>query len=51
MRDSIPRDMRSSYSQQCYPLYYLLQALGNPRVDLLSLDIEESPAVQIRVQD
>ena len=51
MRDSIPRDMRSSYSQQCYPLYYLLQALGNPRVDLLSLDIEESPAVQIRIQD
>ena len=42
MRDSIPRDMRSTYTQQCYPLYSLLQALGNPRVDLLSLDIEES---------
>ena len=42
MRDSIPGDMRSSYTQQCYPLYSLLQALGNHRVDLLSLDIEES---------
>ena len=42
MRDSIPRDMRSTYTQHCYPLYSLLQALGNPRVDLLSLDIEES---------
>ena len=42
MRDSIPRDMMSTYTQQCYPLYSLLQALGNPRVDLLSLDIEES---------
>ena len=31
MRDSIPGDMRSSYTQQCYPLYSLLQALGNPR--------------------
>ena len=54
MRDSIPRDMRSTYTQHCYPLYSLLQALGNPRqrgdlslvgisyvfLDLLSLDIE-----------
>ena len=32
--------MRSSYTQQCYPLHSLLQALDNPRVDLLSLDIE-----------
>ena len=31
MMDSIPGDMRSSYTQQCYPLYSLLQALGNPR--------------------
>ena len=40
MRESIPKDMRSSYRLQCYPLYSLLEALGNPRVDFLSLDIE-----------
>ena len=27
---------------QCYPLYSLLMALGNPTVNLLSLDIEGS---------
>ena len=40
MRDSIPEDMRSKYKLQCYPLYHLLLALDNPRVDFLSLDIE-----------
>jgi hypothetical protein len=25
---------------QCFPLYSILAALGNPTVDLLSLDIE-----------
>ena len=27
---------------QCYPLYSLLMAMGNPTVNLLSLDIEGS---------
>ena len=25
---------------QCYPLYSLILAMGNPRVDFLSIDIE-----------
>lgn len=40
MRDSIPEDMRSKYKLKCYPLYQLLLALDNPKVDFLSLDIE-----------
>jgi len=40
MRDSIPKNMRSKYSVQCFPLYSLLLAAGLQRVDLLSLDIE-----------
>jgi len=40
MRDTMPENMRSRYQLKCYPLYSLLLALGNPRVDFLSLDIE-----------
>jgi len=40
MRDSIPSAMRSKYPVQCYPLYSLILAMGNPRVDFLSIDIE-----------
>jgi len=37
-RESITN--RSYYKLKCYPLYSLLLALGNPKVDFLSLDIE-----------
>ena len=40
MRDSVPGNKRSHYQLRCYPLYSLLLAVGNPRVDFLSLDIE-----------
>ena len=48
MRDSIPGDMRSRYQLQCYPLYDLLLALHNPRVDFLSLDIEGAELAVLR---
>ena len=40
MRDSIPEHMRKKYPVQCFPLFSLILAVGNPRVDFLSLDIE-----------
>ena len=40
MRDSIPSDMRSKYPVQCFPLYSLILAMGRPKIDFLSLDIE-----------
>ncbi len=33
-------DYRRTIRLQCFPLYTILQALGNPTVDLFSLDIE-----------
>ena len=48
MRDSIPDNMRSSYQLRCYPLFSLLLALGNPRVDFLSLDIEGAELAVLR---
>ena len=40
MRDSIPSHMRDKYPVECFPLYSLILALGNPRIDFLSIDIE-----------
>jgi len=40
MRDSIPSNMRSKYPVRCFPLYSLILAMGSPRVDFLSIDIE-----------
>ena len=41
MRDSIPENMRTKETVECYPLYSLLLAIGMAdKVDLLSLDIE-----------
>ena len=31
---------QETYQLQCFPLYSVLLALGNPRVDYLTLDIE-----------
>jgi len=36
----VPAEKRSKYPLQCFPLFSILLALHNPRVDLLSLDIE-----------
>jgi len=36
----VPAEKRSQYPLQCFPLFSILLALHNPRVDLLSLDIE-----------
>ena len=32
--------MRSKYPVQCFPLYSLILAMGRPKIDFLSLDIE-----------
>ena len=32
--------MGTSYDLQCFPLYSLLLAVGNPTINFLSLDIE-----------
>ena len=32
--------MRDKYPVECFPLYSLILALGNPRIDFLSIDIE-----------
>lgn len=40
MRDKIPLKIRKTYQLQCLPLFSILLALGNPEVDLLSLDVE-----------
>ena len=34
---------------QCFPLYSVLRAIGNPRVDYFSLDIE-GPEFQVSLQ-
>ena len=35
------KDNKTSYMEvQCFPLYSMLLAVGNPTVNLLSLDIE-----------
>jgi len=39
-RKSLPKDMRSQYPVQCFPLYSVILATGMDRIDLLSLDIE-----------
>ena len=33
---------RKFYRVQCWPIYSLLLALGNPKVDFFSLDVEGS---------
>ena len=38
-------NVSKTMKMQCFPLYTLLLALGNPTVDFLSLDIEVSLAV------
>ena len=48
MRASIPDNKRSRYQLRCYPLFSLLLALGNPRVDFLSLDIEGAELAVLR---
>jgi len=40
MRNKIPSKIRKSYQLQCLPLFSILLALGNPQVDLMSLDVE-----------
>ena len=37
---------RSEVTKQCFPLYTLLLALGNPKVHYLSLDVE-GPEISI----
>ena len=49
MRDSIPENMRTTETVECYPLYSLLLAIGRAdRVDLLSLDIEGAELAVLR---
>ena len=48
MRDSIPKSMRRQESVECYPLYSLLLAMDQTRVDFLSLDIEGAELAVLR---
>ena len=49
MRDSIPENMRTKETVECYPLYSLLLAIGMAdKVDLLSLDIEGAELAVLR---
>lgn len=49
MRDSIPENMRTKETVECYPLYSLLLAIGRAdKVDLLSLDIEGAELAVLR---
>ena len=49
MRDSIPENMRSKETVECYPLYSLLLAIHMvDKVDLLSLDIEGAELAVLR---
>ncbi|XP_059088621.1 protein Star-like [Tigriopus californicus] len=41
-RAGLDKNHRSTYVVQCFPLYSLLLALGNPEVDYFSLDVEGS---------
>ena len=38
--EPINRFRRRRIRLQCFPLYSILQSIGNPRVDIFSLDIE-----------
>ena len=41
MKDNKMEDNKTNYMEvQCFPLYSMLLAVGNPTVNLLSLDIE-----------
>ena len=48
MRDSIPKAMRRQERVECYPLYSLLLAMDQTRVDFLSLDIEGAELAVLR---
>ena len=48
MRARIPRSMRRQESVECYPLYSLLLAMDQTRVDFLSLDIEGAELAVLR---
>lgn len=49
MRDSIPENMRTKETVECYPLYSLLRAIDMAdKVDLLSLDIEGAELAVLR---
>ena len=48
MRDSIPKAMRRQESVECYPLYSLLLAMDQTRLDFLSLDIEGAELAVLR---
>ena len=49
MRDSIPENMRTTETVECYPLYSLLLAIGRAdRVDFFSLDIEGAELAVLR---
>lgn len=48
MRDTVPTEKRNRYTVQCLPLYSILLALGNPTVDLLSLDVEGAELAVLR---
>ena len=39
-RKGLPSGFRKDYVVQCFPIYSLLLALGNPTVDYFSLDVE-----------
>jgi len=36
----VPKELRSKYQLDCFPFYTLLLAIGNRRIDFLSLDVE-----------
>ncbi|XP_023336634.1 protein Star [Eurytemora carolleeae] len=36
----VPADKRAKYRLRCFPLYSIIMALGNPKIDFMSLDIE-----------
>ena len=42
MSGLVPEPDESSYELQCFPLYSLILALGNPTINYFSLDIEGS---------
>lgn len=39
-RENLPTGFREKYKVQCFNVYSMLLALGNPKVDLFSLDVE-----------
>ena len=40
MSGLVPEHVKDSYDLQCFPLYSLLLAVGNPTIQYFSLDIE-----------